>query len=273
MATILLTGSGGFLGSELLKVLSEDHKVITIGRTRPACPSLSTHHTGCFWNSEFLQQLDCYNFDSLIHLAAVTGGCSEQEGFEVNAEGTRRLLKYISQRGCNKAILASSIAVVGIQSTEFRPLQVPIPDEHPCLDRDGYGFSKYLMEQIAHYMYRQNPALDIINLRLAALYDENAEPPLIEPCVIFPWALGAITRMSRSDAVAAFKLAAEAAYCPGVRTLNAVSKKAWVKKSTAAVLQNWWGDEVDLSFFHTAENRKASVFDHTNIKKALGFEA
>jgi UDP-glucose 4-epimerase len=137
MATILLTGSGGFLGSALLKELSQKHQVVTIGRTKPENPTTSIHHTGCFRDLEFLQQLNRYKFDTLIHLAAVTGGCSEQDGIEVNVEGTRRLLQYVSQRGCNKAVLASSIAVVGIQSTEFRPLEIPISDEHPCLDKDG----------------------------------------------------------------------------------------------------------------------------------------
>ena len=83
-----------------------------------------------------------------LSLAAVTGGCLERDGILVNVEGTRCLMRYGMDRGVHKYALASSIAAVGFQRVQFRPLQLPIPDEHPCLDRDGYGVSKYLMEEV-----------------------------------------------------------------------------------------------------------------------------
>ncbi|MEZ4659698.1 MAG: NAD-dependent epimerase/dehydratase family protein [Caldilineaceae bacterium] len=81
------------------------------------------------------------DIDMLVHLAAVTGGCNEEDGLRVNVLGTHHLLRYLIDRGVQKFVLASSIAAVGMQSLRFRPLQLPMPDEHPCLDRDGYGFS------------------------------------------------------------------------------------------------------------------------------------
>jgi nucleoside-diphosphate-sugar epimerase len=273
MATILMTGAGGFLGSALLEKLARTHQVVTVGRSDLTSRKLSTHYIGSFHDPELLKKLNAHAFDLSIHLAAVTGGCSERDGLMVNVEGTRVLLEYLASRGCSKAVLASSIAVVGIQSPLFRPNQVPIPDEHPCLDRDGYGLSKYLMEEITKYYGRQNPFLDIINLRLAALFPDDEPPPLIEPGKIFPWALGGITKMSLSDAVRAFVLAIEAPYSPGVKIYNAVSQAAWVKDSTEEVLRSWWKDNVDLSYFKTQRNPRASVFDATNIKAFLGFEA
>ena len=98
--------------------------------------------------------LDGLKIDVVVHLAAVTGGCREEDGLLVNVEGTRKLLRYFSDRGCTRFVNASSIAAVGFQSPKFRPLELPIPDEHPCLDRNGYGLSKYLMEEVTKYMWR-----------------------------------------------------------------------------------------------------------------------
>ena len=87
----------------------------------------------------------------------------------MNVEGTRCLMRYAIDRGCRKFVMASSIAVVGMQNVNFRPLQVPIHDEHPCLDRDGYGWSKFMMEEVTKYYSRQNQGIDVTCLRLSSV--------------------------------------------------------------------------------------------------------
>ena len=126
-------------------------------------------------------------------------------------------------------MLASSITAVGFQSTAFRPLQVPIPDEHPYLDRNGYGLSKFLMEEISKYCARQADDIDVVNLRLCTIFPEDSLPPLktVSPLPSVTYALGGLTVMAMPDAVRAFSLAAEAPLQPGVRILNAAGPKAW----------------------------------------------
>ena len=175
MSTILITGASGFIGRALAVELSQHHIVLCMSRKNPHLDLPWVR--GDFSSFEDLRQLDGKGIDVAIHLGAVTGGCSERDGILVNVEGTRCLMRYLLDRDCTKFVMASSIAAVGMQTSRFRPLHVPIPDDHPCLDRDGYGFSKYLMEEVTKYYHRQNEQLDVINLRLASVADDTNMPP------------------------------------------------------------------------------------------------
>ena len=271
MNTILITGASGFIGKALSESLAKKHHVICMSRKNPGL-GLS-YVPGNFGEFEDLRQLDRHDIDVVVHLAAVTGGCTERDGILVNVEGTRCLMRYLIDRGCKKFVMASSIAAVGFQSPKFRPLQVPIPDEHPCLDRDGYGVSKYLMEEITKYYQRQNEDIDVINLRLASIFPDEKTPKPAGVCPLEQWSLGRITQMARSDAVRAFTLAAEAPYKPGVRIVNAAGPKAWVVVPVAEILHNWWKDDVDLSYFKQPGHKCDSVFDVKKIKEELNFVA
>jgi UDP-glucose 4-epimerase len=275
MSTVLITGASGFIGSALARSMAQNHTVICMSRRNPRLDLPWVR--GAFSAFEDLRQLDRFNIDVVVHLGAVTGGCLERDGILVNVEGTRCLMRYLIDRGCRKFVMASSIATIGFQSTRFRPLQLPIPDEHPCLDRDGYGFSKYMMEQITEYYARQNRSIDVINLRLASIAADDKLPEPQRAGPLRMWALGGITIMARSDAVRAFTLAAEAPHEPGVRIMNATGPKAWVADPVAEVLRAWWDDDVgtsvDVSHFEQPGHEYDSVFRVERIKEELGFIA
>jgi nucleoside-diphosphate-sugar epimerase len=271
MSTILITGASGFIGQALAQSLAQNHQVICMSRRNPRLELPWVR--GSFDAFEDLRGLDKYAIDAVAHLAGVTGGGTEREQILVNVEGTRCLMRYLVDRGCAKFVMASSIAAVGMQSTAFRPLQLPLPDEHPCLDRNGYGFSKFLMEAITQYCWRQHEGIDVIDLRLSTVLADDAltAPRRVGP--ITEWALGSITIMARSDAVRAFTLALEAPHRPGVRIMNAVGPRAWVADPVAEVLRGWWGDEVDVSAFERAGHEYDSVFALDRISQELGFSA
>ncbi len=271
MSTILVTGASGFIGKALASHLAQKHDVICMSRSNPALDL--PYVRGNFGAFEDLRQLDGDTIDAVVHLGAVTGGCLERDGILVNVEGTRCLMRYLMDRGCTKFVMASSIAAVGFQNVKFRPLQVPIPDEHPCLDRDGYGLSKFLMEEVTKYYQRQNPAIDVINLRLSSVTpdDRMPEPRKVGP--LGPWALGGITIMGLHDAVRAFTMAVESPGKPGVRIMNATGPQAWVADPVADILRAWWGDDVDLTYFEQPEHKYAAVYDVQRIKAELGFVA
>jgi UDP-glucose 4-epimerase len=271
MSNVLITGASGFIGQALARSMSESHQIICLSRRDPRL-GLSWLR-GTFSAFEDLRRLDAYDIDVVVHLAAVTGGCLERDGMLVNVDGTRCLMRYLIDRACHKFVLASSIAAVGFQNVGFRPLQLPIPDEHPCLDRDGYGFSKYMMEEVSKYYWRQNENIDVINLRLSSVVPDEGLPPPRKVGPLGEWALGSITLMARSDAVRAFTLAAEAPYKPGVRIVNAAGPKAWVADRVVDVLRNWWGDDVDLSHFEQPGHEYDSVYDVSRICQELGFVA
>ena len=271
MSTILITGASGTIGKALAVSLAKQHRVICMSRKNPGLelPWIS----GEFQSFEDLRKLDSHSIETVVHMGAVTGGCLERDGILVNVEGTRCLMGYLMDRGCRRFVMASSAAAIGLQSIKFRPQTLPIPDEHPCLDRDGYGLSKYLMEGITKYYQRQDEKLDVINIRLAAIIptDNFWEPAGVSP--LREWAVAGISCMPLGDAVQVFSLAVGAPYKPGVRILNALPPKVWATAPTADLLRNWWGTEVDLSHFMKPGNEFAGVFDVSRIRQELGFVA
>ncbi|MDD5705701.1 MAG: NAD(P)-dependent oxidoreductase [Kiritimatiellae bacterium] len=271
MSTILITGVSGFIGRALAEELAKRHTVIGMSRKDPGL--MCKWIRGDFSSFEDLRKLDGERLEVVVHLAAVTGGCLERDGMLVNVEGTRCLMRYGLDRGCRKFVFASSIAAMGIQSVNCRPLQVPIPDEHPCGDRDGYGFSKFMMEEVIKYHHRQNPDLDAIALRLAAICPDDPLAPTVKVGPLREWALGSIAAMARSDAVRAFALAAEAPLKPGVRIMNATPRRAWAADPVAKILRGWWGEDVALSHYEKPGHEFDSVYDVCRIEQELGFVA
>ncbi|MCY3760706.1 MAG: hypothetical protein OXH50_05605 [Gemmatimonadetes bacterium] len=148
-----------------------------------------------------------------------------------------------------------------------------MPDDHPCLDRSGYGFSKFMMEEVTRYCQRRDEEVDVINLRLSSVAPDGGMPEKRTVSPLRTWTLGSITFMCLSDAVRAFALAAEAPHRAGVRTLNAASPRAWVADPVADKLRGWWGDEVDVSWFEQPGREFDSAYDVRAIRKELGFAA
>ena len=276
MSKILITGASGFIGQALAKEIttSSNHQAICLSRSPTAVPG-ATPIQGDFSDPDQLEKLDPHEgIETLVHLAAVVGGCAEEDGLRVNVAGTHHLLRYLIQRGCRKFVLASSIAAVGMQSVKFRPLQLPMPDEHPCFDRDGYGFSKYMMEEVTRYLSRQNESLDFINLRLASIAPDDRRLVPAEPGPVPLWAMGRISVMFLSDTVRCLTAAIDAPYKPGVRILNAVGGQACSAVPIPELLRSWYGadaDKLDLSHYEQPGRERDPVYDISRIREELGF--
>ena len=273
MSKILITGTSGFIGHSLAESMVKDHEVVCMSRKETEVDGV-TKIQGDFASTADLSKLDGHDIDVLVHLGAVTGGCTEEDALKVNVAGTHSLLRYLIDRGCKKFVLASSIAAVGFQSIRFRPLELPMPDEHPCLDRDGYGFSKYLMEEVTRYLWRQNDDLDIINIRLASIEADDETRPLVKAGPIKEWSIGSISVMFLSDTVRCFTMAAEAPHKPGVRIMNAVGAQACVQDTVPEIIRAWYGadaDKIDLSHYERPGHEKDPVYDISRIEAELGF--
>ncbi len=285
MGHVLITGASGLIGSALAKRLALRRDVLCMSR-RPVQVEAPCVR-GDFARFEDLRQLDGYSIEAVVHLAAVTGGCSEADAMAVNVEGTRCLMRYLIDRGCRRFVLASSIAVVGMQAEDFKPVQVPIPDEHPCLDRHGYGLSKYLMEELSRYYARQNPAIDVINLRLCSVHPDQGAPSLHPMGPQTAWAFGKLAQMGVTDACRALEAALAAPPAPaegvagvagvagaaGVRIMNAAPQQAWAEVDVASLLRSWYGDELDVNYYEQPGQERASLFDVRRIERELGFAA
>ncbi len=270
---VLITGTSGFIGRALAADMAADHEVVCLSRQPTEVAGVSVV-VGDFSRVEALHQLDRWDFDALVHLGAVTGAGAEAELIRVNVMGTYGLLRYLIDRGCGKFALASSIAAVGMQSVHFRPLELPMSDEHPCFDRDGYGFSKYMMEETTRYLARQREDLDIINVRLASIWPEDRVPAPRQPGPVGQWGMGAISCMYLSDAVRCFRLAAESAHKAGVRILNAVGTQACVAGTVPELMRIWYGTDaegIDMAHYERAGHERDPVYDIARIEAELGF--
>ena len=229
-----------------------------------------------FTSPDGLRALDAHELDALIHLAAVTSHGTEEEQLGVNVLGTRRLLRHLIDRGCRKFILASSIAAAGVLCPEFRPLQLPMPDAHPCLDTMGYGFSKYLMEELVRHISRQDGSLDLIVLRLSGILRDDATRVRYSAKPPFNWGMAHLSSMYVSDAIRCLTLAAEAPIEPGCRIMNAVGPQASVVDPVPETIRARYGDDadaLDLSHYERPGHERDPVFDTSRIEQELGFTA
>jgi len=273
MGTILITGAGGLIGTSLSRTMATKHDILGLDFRKPEGLDIP-FAVGRIGSSEDLQQLDQYDIDVVIHLAAMKSQAPEPDIFLVNVEGTRCLLRYLIDRGCRKFVLASSIAAVGVRSLKFRPMQLPIPEEHACVASDAYGFSKYMMEELTRYFARQNEDLDFINIRLGVVVDDSEvlDPERVGP--LTEWAAARVSKIFVSDVIRAFTLAAVVPRKSGVRVMNAVGGQACVQDPVPDIIRAWYPKivgQIDLSHYMRPGHERDPLFDITKIKEEIGF--
>jgi nucleoside-diphosphate-sugar epimerase len=274
---ILITGASGFVGRQLAERLLESgtKDVIMFSRKHPELDA--PYVQGEFYAEADLQKLDSLSIDTVVHLAAVTGGCSEEDGLAVNVQGTRRLFRYLTDHGCKKFISASSIAAVGCLDPKFVPLQLPIPDEHPCLATDAYGLSKAMMENVTQYLARKHQDLDFINLRLGSVVqDDTWQPTQIRVGTQMKVPFANLARVYVSDVLHALTTAIDVAYKPGVRTFNVVGPDATCLDPLLDILASVPHlqdalEHTDTSAYVQLGNQCGPVYDMRSIQAQLGF--
>ncbi|HET7119894.1 MAG TPA: NAD(P)-dependent oxidoreductase [Solirubrobacterales bacterium] len=220
--TVLVTGASGFVGSALVERLRRGHRVLALSR-RPVAGA-DEYVRGSFASREDLAGLDPHPIDAVVHLGAVLEEGGEEETLAVNVGGTRTLLRYLVGRGCRRFVLASSIGAAGATSPGFEPRQQPIPDDHPGDATDPYGLSKWLMEEVARYFARRDPALEIALLRLGGVVDAGDRATLAAvgaEAERYPYIVGG-GLISLADAAEGFARAVERPLGPGCRRINLV---------------------------------------------------
>lgn len=268
----LLTGVSGFIGGKLLNSWAKERPVV--GLSRREVSGATPVVQGDFHSIEDLHKLDSYEIAGVVHLAAVTGGCSEEDGLAINVQGTRQLLRYLIDRGCRRFLLASSIAVTGCLDPDFLPLQLPIPDDHPCLARDAYGFSKASMEELAKHFYRIEPTCDFKLLRFGAVVDDECPPSttLAGGQMNIPFA--ELARVYLSDILQAIEFAIVAPHRPGVHIYNVVGPDASCADAVSKVLATHYGERLNrglLSRYDHAGHQHDALYTMQKIKDELGF--
>ena len=155
MDKILVTGSTGFIGSNLVKQLS-DYEVVT---------DYDNSERIDLQNTKQVMKLD--SVDTVNHLAGKIPWreLSSNEYIDNNMKCTQNILEYCAKKNVKKIIYVSSY-VYG------QPKYCPIDEEHPVNPHTAYAKSKYLAEkECMDYCKRSN--LNLIILRPFNVYGES----------------------------------------------------------------------------------------------------
>jgi nucleoside-diphosphate-sugar epimerase len=164
MSNILLTGSSGFLGSNLLESLMLGNKILTFGRKKG-------NYICDLSNSTFkLNEPVEFVIHSAGKAHVVPSSVNEINAFyQINVEGTKNLLKSLEDSFVPKYfIFISSVSVYGIRFGNN------IKENAPLLATDPYGESKILAEKITEEWCNKNNVVYTC-LRLPLLVAKN--PP------------------------------------------------------------------------------------------------
>jgi nucleoside-diphosphate-sugar epimerase len=144
---ILIIGGSGFVGTRLIDVLIKDHEVGNLDKN----------------NSHFFPEITVIKdirdtpiftetYEVVILLAAEHRDDVSPVSlyYDVNVTGTRNVLEEMRDKGMNKIIFTSSVAVYGLNK--------PNPDEHYPVDPfNHYGKSKWQAEEILRDWYNESP--------------------------------------------------------------------------------------------------------------------
>ncbi len=163
MKKILLTGSSGFLGTNLYSFLKNKYNIKKLDISNSD------------YNYDLKKEIPNFKnkFDLVIHAAGKAHSISKNEDeikdfYDVNYEGTRNLLNSFNLFFPKNFIFISSVSVYGLNLGSL------INEKHSLDAKDPYGKSKVLTENLIQKWGKKNN-VNILILRLPLLAGKN--PP------------------------------------------------------------------------------------------------
>ena len=162
----LVTGATGFVGAQMVRALDEaGHQAVALHRSTSRLDALAgLTYTSALGDVTDLDSLRaaCAGCDWVFHVAAVADywRADPQRIYEVNVEGTRKVLQAAKEAGVKRVVFTSSAAAVGFQKD--RPA-----DERDAFnlppERFPYGHSKALAEAVALEAVQGGQEVVIVN--------------------------------------------------------------------------------------------------------------
>jgi dihydroflavonol-4-reductase len=167
---ILITGATGFLGREVCRrLVARGARVRAL--LRPGATPESAGDAAIEWFRGDLRDTlsltgAARDIDLVIHLAAVhRGGSLRRTDFwQVNAEGTKRLLQEASRSGVRRFVYVSTAGVLGDVGPDHLGTESDSP--HPC---DLYELTKWRAEQAVRRIAHTD-GLEAVIVRPSAVY-------------------------------------------------------------------------------------------------------
>ena len=167
---ILVTGSSGYSGNEIVKLLrSEGHSVIGMD----ILDGVNTQVIGSISDWKLLKEIT-NGLDIIIHTASLhaphVGLYSREEFIDVNVQGTLKLLEIGKKKSIRKFIYTSTTSVYG-EAMKNKNQAVWVTEELNPIPRDIYDITKLAAEKLCEDFYR-NERLETICLRVARFWKE-----------------------------------------------------------------------------------------------------
>ena len=176
MATILVTGGSGYIGSHtVLELLNKNYDVVVVDNfSNSSFESIRrvqniTGKTVTFYEADIRDEekmdgiLSAHKIDAVIHFAAfkaVGESCRlPLKYYENNISGTVSLLKVLEKHGVKKIIFSSSATVYG------DPERLPLDENCRLSTTNPYGSTKLMMENIMQDLWKADNEWNIILLR------------------------------------------------------------------------------------------------------------
>ena len=161
---ILVTGSNGFIGSNLCRYLKKQGcGVIGLDLAPASRIDAVDEYVECDLSTEKTAHiLDGRQVDALVHLAAdMRHAPYEIDVVRNNCVGEQRLLELCEERKVPVFVQLSSLPVIG------RPVEHPITEKHPLHPPTVYHATKRMMELLADYAFYTH-GLRTVSFRICA---------------------------------------------------------------------------------------------------------
>jgi UDP-glucose 4-epimerase len=203
MATLLVTGGAGYIGSHTAVALLEaGHAVVSLDNYANSSPRALERVQriagrplvaveGDVRDRALLARLFAqYAFDGVIHFAALKAvGESVAKPlayYENNVGGTLALLQAMQATGVRRLVFSSSATVYGA------PDALPITEDAPIRVTNPYGATKAMVEQVLRDLCAAEPQWSVVSLRYfnpigAHPSGEIGEDPHDVPNNLFPF--------------------------------------------------------------------------------------
>ena len=170
---ILVTGGGGFIGSNLANYLASENDVIALDNGYLGTPENVNSNVEYIDQSVLDQDLPT-DVDVVFHIAALSSYAMHEEnptkGARVNVEGFVNVVEQARDDGCDTVVYASTSSIYG-DRTE------PSPEDMPVAVHTGYEASKLARERYAEYFHNHYD-LSMAGMRFFSVYqgmEEGAE--------------------------------------------------------------------------------------------------
>jgi UDP-glucose 4-epimerase len=162
---VLVTGGGGFIGSNLANYLAGDNDVIALDDGYLGTPENVNADIEYVERSVLEDDLPT-DVDVVFHLAAMSSYAMHEEnptkGARVNVEGFVNVVEQAREDGCDTVVYASTSSIYG-DRTE------PSPEDMPVAVNTGYEASKLARERYAEY-FHNHYGLSMAGMRFFSVY-------------------------------------------------------------------------------------------------------